>query len=66
TLPQKGGGGGVRIAFVKVNDRQYMEILGLRGIVWVKNADFEPGTRLLTAPAKGPTAIETPREWHDT
>jgi len=26
TLPKKGGGGGVRIAFVKVNDNQYFEI----------------------------------------
>ena len=26
TLPKKGGGGGVRIAFVKVNDLQYIEI----------------------------------------
>ena len=26
TLPQKGGGGGVRIVFIKVNDNQYFEI----------------------------------------
>ena len=33
---------------------------GLRGIVWVKKTDFEPRTRLPTAPGKGPTATETP------
>src|ERR1051326_4253632 len=26
TLPKKGGGGGVRIAFLKINDHQYIEI----------------------------------------
>ena len=28
--------------------------LGLRGIVWVKNADFEPETPLPMPPGKGP------------
>src|SRR5437660_2973847 len=36
---------------------------GLRGIVWVKNADFEPRTRLPTAPAKGPDRQLSPPEW---
>jgi len=35
---------------------------GLREIVWVKNADFEPSRRPLP---RVRTAIETPREWHD-
>jgi len=34
-------------------------IMGLRGIVWVKNADFEPETPLPIRPGKGPTATET-------
>jgi len=38
---------------------------GLRGIVWVKNPDFEPATCLPMAPGKGPTATETPRQCHD-
>jgi hypothetical protein len=38
--------------------------MGLRGIVWVKNPDFEPATCLPMAPGKGPTATETPRQWH--
>jgi hypothetical protein len=36
-----------------------MFFLGLRGIVWVKNADFEPETPLPIRPGKGPTATET-------
>jgi len=41
------------------NYRQLQEIsldpiLGLRGIVWVKNADFEPETPLPIRPGKGP------------
>jgi len=38
------------------------EKMGLREIVWVKNADFEPSRRPLP---RVRTAIETPREWHD-
>jgi len=41
-----------------------IEIRGLRGIVWVKKPDFEPATCLPMAPGKGPTATETPRQWH--
>src|SRR5476649_1292382 len=43
----------------RLGDEAIGEISGLRGIVWVKNADFEPETPLPIRPGKGPTATET-------
>jgi len=42
-----------------IMESQIFRIGGLRGIVWVKNADFEPETPLPIRPGKGPTATET-------
>jgi len=41
------------------DSKAHIPFPGLRGIVWVKNADFEPETPLPIRPGKGPTATET-------
>src|SRR5476651_1117739 len=47
------------VTFDDIKESGVESFLGLRGIVWVKNADFEPETPLPIRPGKGPTATET-------